>query len=43
MYEDLAIFSGTANRQLAEEICQYLGCPLRGVDIFKFPNDNTFV
>jgi len=43
MYEDLAIFSGTANRQLAEEICQYLGCPLRGVDILKFANDNTFV
>jgi ribose-phosphate pyrophosphokinase len=43
MYEDLAIFSGTANHQLAEEICEYLGCPLRGVDIFKFPNDNIFV
>jgi ribose-phosphate pyrophosphokinase len=28
---------------LAQEICDYLGCPLRGVDIFKFPNDNTFV
>ncbi len=43
MYEDLAIISGTANPQLAQEICTYLGCPLRGVDIFKFPNDNTFV
>jgi len=43
MYEDLAIFSGTANPQLAQEICDYLGCPLRGVDIFKFSNDNTFV
>lgn len=43
MYENLAIFSGTANPQLAEEICEYLGCPLRGADIFKFPNDNTFV
>jgi ribose-phosphate pyrophosphokinase len=43
MYEDLAIFSGTANPQLAQEICDYLGRPLRGVDIFKFPNDNTFV
>jgi len=43
MYEDLAIFSGTANPGLAREIADYLGCPLRGVDIFKFPNDNTFV
>jgi ribose-phosphate pyrophosphokinase len=43
MYEDLAIFSGTANRELAEEICGYLGCPLRGADVFKFANDNTFV
>ena len=43
MYEDLAIFSGTANPKLAQEICDYLGTPLRGVDIYKFPNDNTFV
>ncbi len=43
MYEDLAIFSGTANPQLAREICDYLGLRLRGVDIFKFANDNTFV
>jgi ribose-phosphate pyrophosphokinase len=43
MYEDLAIFSGTANPGLAQEIADYLGSPLRGVDIFKFPNDNTFV
>jgi ribose-phosphate pyrophosphokinase len=43
MYEDLAIFSGTANPGLAREIAEYLGRPLRGVDIFKFANDNTFV
>jgi ribose-phosphate pyrophosphokinase len=43
MYEDLAIFSGTANPGLAQEIAEYLGSPLRGVDIFKFANDNTFV
>jgi ribose-phosphate pyrophosphokinase len=43
MYEDLAVFGGTANPDLAREIADYLGCPLRGVDIFKFPNDNTFV
>jgi ribose-phosphate pyrophosphokinase len=43
MYEDLAVIGGTANPDLAHEIADYLGCPLRGVDIFKFPNDNTFV
>jgi ribose-phosphate pyrophosphokinase len=43
MYEDLAVFGGTANPDLAREIAEYLGCPLRGVDIFKFANDNTFV
>jgi ribose-phosphate pyrophosphokinase len=43
MYEDLAVFTGTANPALAQEICDYLGCPLRGADVFKFANDNTFV
>ena len=43
MYEDLAVFSGTANPDLTREICDYLGCVGRGVDIFKFSNDNTFV
>jgi ribose-phosphate pyrophosphokinase len=43
MYEDLAVFTGTANHALAQEICQYLGRPLRGADVFKFANDNTFV
>jgi len=43
MYEDLAVFSGTANPDLAREICEYLGRPLRGADVFKFANDNTFV
>ncbi len=43
MYEDLAVFTGTANPALAQEICDYLGRPLRGADVFKFANDNTFV
>ena len=43
MYEDLAVFGGTANPDLAREIAGYLGCPLRGADVFKFANDNTFV
>ncbi|HID86790.1 MAG TPA: ribose-phosphate pyrophosphokinase [Anaerolineae bacterium] len=43
MYGELAIFSGNANRPLAEEICQYLGVSLRGADVFQFPNENIFV
>lgn len=43
MYGELAIFSGRANRPLAEEICQYLKVPLRNADIFQFPNQNIFV
>lgn len=43
MYGELAIFSGTANRPLAQEIADYLGVSLRGVDILQFANTNTFV
>lgn len=43
MYGELAIFSGTANPELAREIADYLGVPLREADVFQFPNENTFV
>ncbi|OGO40668.1 MAG: ribose-phosphate pyrophosphokinase [Chloroflexi bacterium RBG_16_57_9] len=43
MYGELAIFSGTANRPLAQEIADYLGVSLRGADIIQFANTNTFV
>ncbi|MFQ6057283.1 MAG: ribose-phosphate diphosphokinase [Anaerolineae bacterium] len=43
MYGELAVFSGRANQALAEEICRYLGVPLRGADVFQFPNENIFV
>lgn len=42
MYGEIALFSGTANRQLAEEISQALGVPLANADVFKFPNHNIF-
>lgn len=42
MYGEIALFSGTANRQLAEEISQALGVPLAKADVFKFPNHNIF-
>ena len=43
MFEELKVFSGTANPDLAESICEYLGIPLGKIDVFKFSNDNTFV
>lgn len=43
MYGELAIFSGTANPELAREIADYLGAPLREADVFQFPNENIFV
>ncbi len=43
MYRDLAVFSGSANPDLAQEICDYLDVPLRGMDIIDFPNENIFI
>ncbi|MBI3287457.1 MAG: ribose-phosphate pyrophosphokinase [Chloroflexi bacterium] len=43
MYGELALFSGRANPELAQEIADYLGVPLREADVFEFPNGNTYV
>ncbi len=43
LYEELKIFSGTANPELAQSVCDYLGMPLGKIEVFKFSNDNTFV
>ncbi|MCC7361012.1 MAG: ribose-phosphate diphosphokinase [Anaerolineales bacterium] len=43
MYGDIKLFSGTACPALAGAIAQYLGLPLGGRDIIKFPNENIFV
>jgi len=40
MYGHIKLFSGSANPALAQEISDYLGVPLGGRDIIKFPNDN---
>ena len=42
-FEELRVFSGTAHHTLAEDVCRYLGIPMGQSDVFKFPNDNTFV
>ncbi|OQA46800.1 MAG: Ribose-phosphate pyrophosphokinase [Chloroflexi bacterium ADurb.Bin325] len=43
MYGDMMVFSGTANRRLAEEVAACLHEPLGEADIQRFPNSNTFV
>lgn len=43
MYGDLMIFSGTANRPLAEAVARCLNVSLGGADVEQFPNSNTFV
>ena len=43
MLEELKVFSGTANRPLAESVCQYLEISLGNANVYKFTNDNTFV
>ncbi|MCS6774468.1 MAG: ribose-phosphate pyrophosphokinase [Anaerolineae bacterium] len=35
----ITVFSGSAHRELAEEICRYLGLPLSPVSIRRFSND----
>jgi len=43
MNDRLKIFSGTANPQLAREICDHLGVPLSPVDVSTYTNENIFV
>ncbi len=42
MYGEIALYSGNANRPLAQEIAEELSIPLGEADVFKFPNQNTF-
>jgi ribose-phosphate pyrophosphokinase len=42
-YDQLTIFTGNSNPELAAEICAYIGIPLGRAEVFKFSNDNTFV
>jgi ribose-phosphate pyrophosphokinase len=42
-YGEIKLFSGTACPDLAGAIAGYLGLPLSGRDIVKFPNENIFV
>lgn len=43
VYHDISIFTGNANRPLAEAICQSAGLRLGSADVFQFSNENIFV
>jgi ribose-phosphate pyrophosphokinase len=44
MYADqFQIYTGNANRDLAEKICRYLGSDLGDAQVFEFANENIFV
>ena len=43
MYGELAIFGGSGNPALTQEIGDYLQVPLSQVDIVDFPNENIFI
>jgi ribose-phosphate pyrophosphokinase len=38
----IKLFAGTSHPQLAAEVASYLGLPLCGRDIIRFPNENIF-
>src|SRR5256714_7361056 len=40
---EMKVFSGTANRELAERICKYIGIPLGQATISSFPGGETYV
>ena len=43
MYSKLRIFTGNANKELAQKVAEHAGIPLSRAKVFKFSNDNTFV
>src|ERR1700716_259019 len=40
---EMKVFSGSANRELAERICKYIGIPLGQATISSFPDGETYV
>jgi len=43
MYGELAIFGGSGNPALTQEICDYLQVPPSQAEIIDFPNENIFI
>jgi ribose-phosphate pyrophosphokinase len=40
---EMKVFSGSANRELAQRICDYIGIPLGKATISSFPDSETYV
>jgi len=40
---EMKVFSGSANRELAQQICDYIGTPLGQATISSFPDGETYV
>src|SRR5207245_4620254 len=40
---EMKVFSGSANRELAQRICNYIGVPLGQATISSFPDGETYV
>ena len=40
---EMKVFSGSANRELAQRICDYIGTPLGQATISSFPDGETYV
>src|SRR5256714_13107940 len=40
---EMKVFSGSANRDLAQRICDYIGTPLGQAMISSFPDGETYV
>jgi len=43
LLDELKIFTGNANPELAQGICDYMEIPLSKAEVFQFSNENTFV
>ena len=42
MYGEIRLYSGSACSELAQEMSEFLGVPLSGRDLDRFPNGNQF-
>src|SRR3954454_14351054 len=42
-YDQLSVFAGNSNPELAREICAYIGIPLGRAEVVKCWNHNTLV
>lgn len=43
MFQEMAVFTGNAHRDLAEAICKHLEMPLGDCEVFEFANEEVFV